>query len=174
MHTTQHIVCAHRKHMACTSPPGAYIFPHHPPGHTYSRIISPRGSQDAKDGAIDAGVRALNRQRNVEASTKTRLLRVIGDPKAVSNAPLPGANRAMLRQVGGYIRAELLHRCLLLLVHTVRMYNSHTCAHTIPPTFPHTHCPTHFPPHTLPTPTPISSNRPSLIAKTKNRTNVCV
>lgn len=43
-------------------------------------------------------MRTLNRQRNTEASTKTRLLRVIGDPTAVSSAPLPGANRAALRQ----------------------------------------------------------------------------
>lgn len=50
------------------------------------------------DAPIDESVRALNRQRNTEATTKTRLLRVIGDPTAVSSAPLPGANRAALRQ----------------------------------------------------------------------------
>lgn len=56
---------------------------------------APQGSVDAP---IDASVRTLNRQRNKEATTKTRLLRVIGDPTAVSSAPLPGANRAALRQ----------------------------------------------------------------------------
>lgn len=57
--------------------------------------ITTQGSMDAP---IDDSVRMLNRQRNTEASTKTRLLRVIGDPIAVSSAPLPGANRAALRQ----------------------------------------------------------------------------
>lgn len=78
-----------------------------------SRILP---SQDAKDGAVDAGVRALNRQRNAEASTKTRLLRVIVDPKAVTNTPLPGANRAMLRQVLLLLLSLLLLSLLLLLL----------------------------------------------------------
>ena len=79
---------------------------------------------------VDAQYRAINRQRNAEASTKTRLMKIIDDPRSML-ALRPGSqvSKRRVRRLAGLLWPQFRNITLFIPIVIKLSYNKHDIAH---------------------------------------------